>query len=172
MTIQYTITIEDTQIINGVEYTQEQLQQGLAQVRTAHNQRTGESLTDTEFIQWAHEQNLAAWYKQGKGSEPVSPSPVTPVADWETLKNRALGGDLYPIFERLRDAALGSDANTISTARGDITDAILSVKIEAALAGGLQLLTQVGGYVFTDEEKDAWKTAVDELHFSSLVYLP
>ena len=78
MTIQFTITIEDTQVINGTEYTQAQLQQGLAQVRTQHNQRTGLSLTDAEWLQWAHEQNLAAWYEQGKGAEPVPPSLVEP----------------------------------------------------------------------------------------------
>lgn len=82
MTIQFTITVEGAQTINGIEYTQAQLQQGLAQVRSAHNQRTGESLTDAEWLQWANLQNLAAWYEQGKGSEPVPPSPVTPVADW------------------------------------------------------------------------------------------
>ena len=82
MTIQFTITIEDTQVINGITYTQAQLQQGLAQVRTAHNERTDESLTDAEWLQWAHLQNLAAWYEQGKGGEPVPPSPIAPVADW------------------------------------------------------------------------------------------
>ena len=77
MTIQFTITIEDIQV-NGTEYTQPQLQQGLAQVRTQHNQRTGLSLTDAEWLQWAHEQNLAAWYEHGKGAEPVEPSIVEP----------------------------------------------------------------------------------------------
>lgn len=92
--------------------------------------------------------------------------------DWQTLQDRALGGNLYPIFKRLTEASLIADANTISTARGDISDAILTVRIEAALANGFNLLTQVGGYVFTQEEKDMWKSAVDELHFSPLVYLP
>ena len=78
MTIQFTITIEDIQVINGTEYTEAQLQQGLAQVRTLHNQRTGLSLTDAEWLQWAHEQNLAAWYEQGKGADPVKPSLVVP----------------------------------------------------------------------------------------------
>jgi hypothetical protein len=80
MAIQFTITIEGTQVINGVEYTQAQLQQGLVQVRTAHNQRMGANLTDAEFLQWADSQNLAAWYEQGKGSESVPPSPIAPVA--------------------------------------------------------------------------------------------
>lgn len=92
--------------------------------------------------------------------------------DWDGLKNRALSGDLHSIFERLTIASLASDANTISTARGDITDAILTVRIEAALASGFQLLTQIGGYQFTQEEKDLWQSAVDELHFSPLIYLP
>ena len=76
--VNYTITIASTQTINGVEYTQEQLVQGLAQIRTQYNQRTGESLTDAEFLQWAHLQNCAAWYEQNKGGEPVATSPVEP----------------------------------------------------------------------------------------------
>lgn len=106
-------------------------------------------------------------YQLIPASEPQALSP-----NWEELKNRALAGDLYPIFQRLTIASLAPDANTISTARGDITGAILTVKIEAALASGFNLLTQIGGYVFTQEEKDMWKSAVDELNFSSLIYLP
>jgi hypothetical protein len=120
---------------------------------------------------------LQASYEANKDNIVVIPEPLPqpvlpPEPDWEGLKHRAFGGDLYPIFERLRNAALDPEANTISTARGDITDAILTVKIEAALASGFQLLTQVGGYVFSPEEKALWQSAVDELHFSSLVYLP
>jgi hypothetical protein len=102
----------------------------------------------------------------------ADPAPAPPQPDWQTLQNRILGGDLYFIFKRLTEASLAPNANTISTARGDITNAIITVRIEAALASGLQLLTQVGGYVFSPEEKALWQSAVDELHFSSLVYLP
>ena len=157
-----------------LELTDAQLT-GVAQARTAYNATLTEGavqLTDAEYLQYVLIGAANSYAAQYLGSEPVPPSPVEPVADWAALKNRALGGDLYPIFERLRNAALDPEANTISTARGDITDAILSVKVELALAGGLQLLTQVGGYVFTPEEKALWKDAVDELNFTPLVYLP
>lgn len=95
-----------------------------------------------------------------------------PLPNWEALRDRALAGDLYPIFERLTVASLASDANAISTARGDIINAILSVKHEAALASGLALLINIGGYTFTTEEKELWNTVTESLHFSQLVRLP
>lgn len=116
--------------------------------------------------------SLQALYDAGQYQVLPDSEPITPLPDWDGLKNRALAGDLHPIFQRLSIASLAADANTISTARGDITDAILTVRVEDALASGFQLLTQTGGYIFTKEEKDMWKSAVDELHFSSLVYLP
>jgi hypothetical protein len=167
--IQFTLTIEDTQIINGVEYTQDEILQAIARIRSQHNERTGEALDDAAFINWANLQNFSAWHNQTKGSEAVEPSPIAPVADWNALKNRLLGGDLYPIFQRLTFAALNENANTISTARGDITDAILTVKIEAALANGLGLLVNIGNYAFTDDEKLLWNNAIAELNFTDLV---
>lgn len=155
---------------------------GIAQARTAYNNTLLRNanpeeapptlLTDTEYLAMVVLGAANSYAAQYSGAEPVPPSPVEPVADWEALKNRALGGDLYPIFQRLTLASLATDANTISTARGDITDAILTVRVEAALASGFQLLTQVGGYVFTTEEKALWQAAVDELNFTPLVYLP
>lgn len=171
MAISFQILIEDSQIINGMEYTQEQLQQGLAQIRSQHNDRTEDNLSDAEWLQWAHLQNLAVWYEQGKGQESVPPSPITPQPNWTELRDRLLGGNLYPIFQRLTIAALEPSANTISTARGDITDAIMVVKIESALAAGIYLLVNIGGYQFTEEERNAWNGAVTELNFSSAVYL-
>ena len=116
--------------------------------------------------------SLQALYDAGQYQVLPDSEPITPLPDWQTLQNRILGGDLYFIFKRITEVSLAPDANTISTARGDITDAILTVKIEEALASGFQLLTQVGGYQFTQEEKNLWKSVVDELHFSPLVYLP
>lgn len=103
---------------------------------------------------------------------PISEFPNPDEPDWEGLRDRALGGDLNPIFQRLTLVSLDPAANAISTARGDIGDAIMTVKIEAALASGLYMLTQIAGYEFTQEEKDLWQAAVDELGFSSVVYLP
>lgn len=155
----------------SIDFTEAQLT-GIAQARTAYNAISESQLTDSEYLEYVLLGAANSYAAQYSGAEPVPPSPVEPVADWEALKNRALGGDLYPIFQRLTLASLAPEANTISTVRGDITDAILTVKIEAALARGFHLLTQIGDYVFTQEEKDMWKSAVDELHFSSLVYLP
>jgi hypothetical protein len=96
------------------------------------------------------------------------PTP-TPIPQWDALRNELLTGTLYPIFSRITEAALGS--NPISTARGDITDAILTVRDEDALASGIQLLLGVG-YTFTAEEKILWNTKVAELNFSEEVNLP
>jgi hypothetical protein len=182
MAIQFTITINDTQIINGIEYTQEQLSRGLAQIRTQHNTRTGESLSDAEWLQWAHLQNLATWYEQNKGSEPVEPSPVAPLRDWQGLQNALLGGVLYELYTRITAASYAdpstatlqsiANANNISTSKGLISDAITNttVRIEPALAAGIQLLKQFG-YVFTPEEVTLWNSTVDNLNFTSLVHI-
>jgi hypothetical protein len=155
----------------SIDFTEAQLT-GIAQARTAYNAISESQLTDSEYLEYVLLGAANSYAAQYSGSAPVPPSPIAPVADWQTLQNRILGGDLYFIFKRLTEASLAPNANTISTARGDITDAIITVRIEAALASGLQLLTQVGGYVFSPEEKALWQSAVDELHFSSLVYLP
>ncbi len=187
MTIQFTITIADTQIINGIEYTQSHLLQGLGQVRTAYNQRTGESLTDAEWLQWAEMQNLAAWYEQGKGSEPVDPSPIEPVADWQALTDHILGGALYDIYARLTAAqfvvynplltpeengAIIANANNIAVAAGKLDQAVAVTRVESAVAASFQLLTTTSNYTFTQEEKDLWNPLVASLNFSPLVYLP
>ena len=182
MVIQFTITIEDTQAINGITYTQAQLQQGLAQVRTAHNQRTNESLTDAEWLQWAHLQNLAAWYEQGKGGEPVPPSPVAPVADWSGLLSAILGGDLFSIYARLTSAsfidpaiatdALLANANNIAVASGKLDQAVQVTKVEAAVAASFQILIASSNYRFTAEEKALWDATVTALNFSQAMFLP
>lgn len=152
---------------NGVTCTQSQLMQGIAQVRDQHNQRTGQSLTDADWINLSVLESAVAWFVQGQ-NQPVVP-PSNPQPNWINLRNRLLGGDLHPIFERLTIASMQPDGNPISTAKGDISDAILIVRIEAALASGLHLLTQVAGYVFTQEEKDLWNPAVEQEGFSDLV---
>ena len=96
------------------------------------------------------------------------PTP-TPIPQWGALRNELLAGSLHSIFARITTAAIAD--NAISTARGDITDAILTVQIEAALASGIQLLLGVG-YTFTAEEKVLWNAKVAELNFSSVVNLP
>ena len=60
--MEFIIKIEN-QNVNGVDYTAEQFLQGLEQVVRDYNERTGENLTNAEWLQWAHYQNLAAWFK-------------------------------------------------------------------------------------------------------------
>ena len=187
MATQFTITIASTQTINGIEYTEAQLLQGLAQIRTQYNQRTNQSLSDAEWLQWAHEQNLAVWYEQNKESEPVEPSPIVPVADWEALTNHILGGALYEIYARLTSAqfvsydpnlspeengAIIANANNIAVATGKLDQAVAVTRIENAVAASFQLLITTSNYRFTQEEKDLWNPLVESLNFSPLVYLP
>ena len=60
--MEFVIKIEN-QNVNGVDYTAEQFLQGLEQVVSDYNERTGENLTKAEWLQWAHYQNLVAWFK-------------------------------------------------------------------------------------------------------------
>lgn len=57
----------ENQNVNGVDYNAEQFLQGLNQIVLEHNQRTGENLTNAEWLQWAHYQNLAVWFKYSEG---------------------------------------------------------------------------------------------------------
>ena len=138
MAIQFTITIADTQVINGIEYTQAQLQQGLAQVRTAHNQRTGQSLTDSDWLQWANLQNLAAWYEQGKGGEPVPPSPIAPqtrVIDMRRLQLALLQMDLLDAI----DAAIASQSRAAQIEWNRATHVKADHPLVVALATAMSL---------------------------------
>lgn len=100
-------------------------------------------------------------------------------ADWNGLQNRLLSGDLYFLYSRARMACFVPTnatseaiayANNISTALSLITDGILTVKIEDAVADAIAILIQVG-YVFTEEEKSTWNKAIGELGFSDLLLI-
>ena len=181
MTIQFTITIENTQVINGVEYTQAQLLQGVAQVRTQHNQKTGQSLTDAQWLQWSYLQNLAAWYEQNKAVAPVAPSPIVPVADWVALSDQILGGALNGVYARLTEACFLNpttatlqqltNANNIAVAAGKLDQAVAVTCVEGAVAASLQLLVSTSDYRFTQAEKNLWNAKVTELNFTSLMQI-
>jgi hypothetical protein len=98
------------------------------------------------------------------------PEPIVIIQepDWSGLAARVLGGDLYPLFTRLTIEASGLARNDINLARNDINLAVTVIRIEAALASGLSLLQQFG-FVFTEEEKQLWNNAAEELSFSDLV---
>ena len=98
------------------------------------------------------------------------PEPVAEIKIpyWEGLAAQALGGSLLSLFTRVTAEAINS--NPISIARNDINLAVTVIKNENALAASLKLLQQVG-FIFTDEEKQLWNDAVEELGFSSVVQI-
>ena len=98
------------------------------------------------------------------------PEPIPEIKnpDWDGLATKALGESLLPLFTRVTAEAINS--NPISIARNDINLAVTVIKNENALAASLKLLQQVG-FVFTEEEKQLWNNAVEELGFSSVVQI-
>lgn len=113
----------------------------------------------------------AAW-EAGKDNIEIipDPEPIPEIKnpDWDGLIGKVLGGDLLPLFTRVTAEAINS--NPISIARNDINLAVTVIKNENALASSLKLLQQVG-FIFTDEEKQLWNDAVEELGFSSVVQI-
>ena len=90
------------------------------------------------------------------------------VPDWNGLAKKVLGGDLLPLFVRVTIEATNS--NPISVARNDINLAVTVLKNENALAASLKLLQQCG-FIFTNEEKQLWNDAIEELGFSKITKL-
>ena len=124
---------------------------------------------------------LQASYEAQKDNIVVIPDPIpeppTITPDWDGLVSQCLGGVLHPIFQRLTIASFAD--NGTSTARGDITDAILTVRAEEALQSALHNLVTYTIYRFTDgtvdeedNEKALWDSTVTALNFSGLVHLP
>ena len=145
-----------------------------------------ESLNATTLLPWVNnapdftgieEPTLSilqtAW-EAGKDSIEIIPDPEPiPIPeiknpDWEGLTAQSLGGSLLSLFTRLTSEAINS--NPISIARNDINLAVTVIKNENALASSLALLQQLG-FVFTEEEKQLWNNAVEELGFSSVVQI-
>lgn len=182
MIITYNITIEDTQTINDIEYTKEQLVQGLAQVRSQYNEQNNSVLTDEEWLQWSYLQNLSAWYENNKGADIIQPTPIIPTANWNLLLENILAGPLYKIYERLTLASFINpntttlldigNANNIAVAAGKIDQAIQVTKKEEAVAAALNLLIQTSNYRFTQDEITLWNNTVKSINFNPIMYLP
>ncbi len=127
--------------------------------------------------EWADGKDLA-FELRDRPDLAATPQPLAP--NWQKLQDQLLGGALFTLYQRITassfvdptTATLASiaNANNISTASGKISDSITNttVRIEAALASGIQLL-KLSGYVFTPEEIALWNSAVRALNFSSLV---
>ena len=181
MAINYTISINNTQTINNIEYTKDQLSQGLAQIRTQHNERNKTSLTDVEWLQWSYLQNLSAWYEHNKALPAIQPSVIVPVADWNALIALILDSALTHLYVRLTTASFVNhamtnlpeiaNANNIAVAAGKIDQALQVTQKEGAVKASVQLLLQTSNYVFTQEEKTIWNTKTDELNFTSVIHL-
>lgn len=168
----------------SIDFTDEQLT-GIAQARTAYNATLPEGstpLSDIEYLQYVLLNAANSYAAQYSGAEPVPPSPISPLADWQGLITHILGGALYPIYQRLTQASfvdpatatneeLGN-AQNISVAAGKLDQAVQITRIEAAVAASFDLLVTTSDYRFTVEEKALWDSTVDALNFSSLMHLP
>lgn len=88
--------------------------------------------------------------------------------DWDGLTAKVLGGDLFTLFSRVTAESFNS--LPIFVASTHINLAVLNVRIEQSLAAGLGMLTS-SGFAFTQEEKQLWNNALQELGFSAIAKL-
>lgn len=156
-----------------IELTDEQAT-GIAQARTAYNNGLPDEaprLTDTEYMVMVNTRAATSYANQYAGSDPVPPSPVEPVPDWDGLLNQLLDGDLYQLF---RDITLASVSNSaLLIARNDIFGVLSNPKIghrELALKSGLDMVA-LSGYEIPPNQKDDWNRITTQLNFSELVRL-
>jgi hypothetical protein len=87
--------------------------------------------------------------------------------DWESLLNRLLSGDLYPLFHAITVSSASNPL--ILMARGDIYGAISNPAINdriSALRAGLIMLSG-SGFAISNDHKDLWNMAIAELNFPS-----
>lgn len=168
-------------IINfSIDFTDQQLT-GIAQARTVYNTQNSTNFTDVEYIEFVLLSAATSYAQQYSGSQPIDPSPIIPVADWNRLVMHILGGVLYPMYARLTAANFVdpitanqiqiAEANNIAVASGKIDQAVQVTKVEAAVQSAFQLLYQTSTYRFTPEEVDLWNKVTTELSFSDVIKL-
>jgi hypothetical protein len=86
--------------------------------------------------------------------------------DWDGLYRSVLAGELKPLYLRLKQAAKAD--NILSVDYVNFVAVLSNIRSEQALKECLDELIN-DGYVLSEEEKQLWNNAVQELHFSSLV---
>jgi hypothetical protein len=114
--------------------------------------------------------------------DPIPQPPLPPQPDWDGLLNHILGGALYSIYERLTQGSFVdpatatlpqiANANNIAVAAGKLDQSVQVTKVEGAVAASFQLLIGTSDYRFTNDERTLWNATVDDLNFTSLMYLP
>jgi hypothetical protein len=104
------------------------------------------------------------WLKEGNTPEPADVVPMLP--DWDGLYRSVLAGELKPLYLRLKQAAKAD--NILSVDYVNFVAVLSNIRSEQALKECLDELIN-DGYVLSEEEKQLWNNAVQELHFSSLV---
>jgi hypothetical protein len=145
-------------------YSRQQLIQGIAQARHAHNLASGKQLTDSEWVAFVVLENAGNWHRSYRGSADISPSSISPSPSWAGLIVSAFSGNLGILFQRLTNEAQSSSTNDLAVARGDLIIAITSIKNEQALASSIAMIRSAG-FIFTEAEKDSWNNQLEELYF-------